>query len=281
MFDSRRALTCCGVSAALLLLASCSVRGLLGAESDDPLSGLRPQHPRLLLTTEALRRIEQMASKEPLLERLVQVQRAGARAMVSQPRVRYEIPDGKRLLAQSRKCLSRVTAMALAYRLSGDRRLAEAAVREMETAARFKDWNPSHFLDTAEMTAALAFGYDWLFDVMTESQRSTIREALIDKGLKPGLSVYRSRKWWTRGDNNWNQVCNGGMILGASAIAETDPDVAAEVIRFAVASMPRGLSVYRPDGAYPEGPGYWQYGMEYTCTTCRAILESAGGNTTG
>ena len=276
MFDSRRALTCCGVSAALLLLASCSVRGLLGAESDDPLSGLRPQHPRLLLTTEALRRIEQMASKEPLLERLVQVQRAGARAMVSQPRVRYEIPDGKRLLAQSRKCLSRVTAMALAYRLSGDRRLAEAAVREMETAARFKDWNPSHFLDTAEMTAALAFGYDWLFDVMTESQRSTIREALIDKGLKPGLSVYRSRKWWTRGDNNWNQVCNGGMILGALAIAETDPDVAAEVIRFAVASMPRGLSVYRPDGAYPEGPGYWQYGTEYTCITLAALQTALG-----
>jgi hypothetical protein len=34
----------------------------------------------------------------------------------------------------------------------------------MLAAAAFSDWNPSHFLDVAEMTAALAIGYDWLYE---------------------------------------------------------------------------------------------------------------------
>ena len=39
----------------------------------------------------------------------------------------------------------------------------------MLTAARFEDWNPSHFLDVAEMTFALAIGYDWHSEGKTPS----------------------------------------------------------------------------------------------------------------
>ncbi len=241
-----------------------------------PLAGLKQAHPRLLLTSEDEARIVQLARSEPLLAKLIQANHASAVSMLSRSRVRYEIPDGKRLLAQSRKCVERVTTMALAYRLSGEKRFAESAIREMETAAAFVDWNPSHFLDTAEMTAALAIGYDWLFDEMTAEERKTIREAMIAKGLQPGLKVYRSGGWWTKSDNNWNQVCNGGMVLGALAIAETERELATEVMRFAIKSIPLALTVYRPSGAYPEGPGYWHYGTEYTCVTLAALRTALG-----
>ena len=37
--------------------------------------------------------------------------------------------------------------------------------------SKFEDWNPSHFLDVAEMTAGLAIGYDWLYDELPASSK--------------------------------------------------------------------------------------------------------------
>ena len=71
--------------------------------------------------------------------------------------------------------LHRVYTLALLYRLDGDQRYAERAWQELEAAAQFQDWNPRHFLDTAEMTHAFAIGYDWLYDVWTPEQRATLR----------------------------------------------------------------------------------------------------------
>ena len=86
--------------------------------------------------------------------------------MLEQPPVRYEIPDGLRLLSQSRKCIERVTAMAMAYRLSGDKRFAEGATREMLVAGGLRRLEPRHFLDTAEMTTALAIDSHLVHDTI-------------------------------------------------------------------------------------------------------------------
>jgi hypothetical protein len=48
----------------------------------------------------------------------------------------------------------------------------------MLAVAAFADWNPSHFLDTAEMTAGLALGYDWFAD-LSAATRATVRQAMI------------------------------------------------------------------------------------------------------
>ena len=66
----------------------------------------------------------------------------------------------------------------MAYRLSGDRKFADAAIREMLIPATFKDFS-SHFLVTAETTTALAIGYDWLYDEISPDDRKTIGEAIV------------------------------------------------------------------------------------------------------
>jgi len=146
----------------------------------------------------------------------------------------------------------------------------------MTIAAGFKDWNPRHFLDTAEMTTALALGYDWLYDELTPEQRRRIREAIVRLGLRSGMKIYRTGGWWAKADSNWNQVCNGGMILGALAVAEDEPELAEQIIRSALKSIPNGLGVYAGSGAYPEGPGYWQYGTTYTVLTMAAFDSALG-----
>jgi hypothetical protein len=128
------------------------------------------------------------------------------------------------------------------------------------------------------MITALAIGYDWLYQKISPQDRATIRTAIVQLGLVEGVKVYQDKGWWAIRDNNWNQVCNGGMILGALAIAEHEPELAREVLTHAIASIPEGVSVYAPSGAYPEGPVYWQYGTAYTCLTISA-LNTALGNT--
>lgn len=265
-----------------VFILCCALPAIAQQSVDDCLdlisSSLRREHPRLLFTQPMQRELQKTAKADPLLQRLIEQNRVNAEAMLTRQSIRYEIPDGKRLLAQSRKCIERVTTLAMAYRLSGDSRFADAAIREMLIAARFKDWNPSHFLDTAEMTTALAIGYDWLFDVIEPDDKTEIRASIVRMGLKAGLSVYEKRGWWTTRDNNWNQVCNGGLLMGALAIAEDEPELAAQIMHRALKSIPYALRPYSPDGAYPEGPAYWQYGTTYTCLTIQALSTALGND---
>ena len=261
----------------LVLLPFLLSLSLSSADAEaNPLTSLRAGHPRLLFTAADQQRIEKLAGQDELLARVIHQNRVNALEMLTRSPIRYEIPDGKRLLSQCREGIRRVSSMAMAYRLTGDKRFADGAIREMLVAARFKDWNPSHFLDTAEMTTALAIGYDWLYYVIPEEDRKTIRDAMVRHGLREGMKVYQSRGWWSQRDNNWNQVCNGGMVLGALAIAEHEPQLAEQIISHALRSIPHGVSVYDPSGAYPEGPSYWQYGTTYTCLTISGLRTALG-----
>jgi hypothetical protein len=239
---------------------------------------VKSEHPRLLFTKTRQQEIETLAQTDTLLARLIAHNQLAAEKAVKAPVVAYRIPDGKRLLGESRKCIRTVTTTAMAYRLTGDERFARRAVKDMLAAAAFKDWNPKHFLDTAEMTTALAIGYDWLYDVLSEEERRTIRAAIVKHGLKPGMQCYTKGGWWVRGHNNWNQVCNGGMTMGALAIAENEPELAEQVVRHALKSLPNGMGAYIPDGAYPEGPGYWHYGTVYNVIMVDALQTAAGSD---
>ena len=45
------------------------------------------------------------------------------------------------------------------------REYAAKAKENLLEVCAFKDWNPSHFLDTAEMSHAVGVGYDWLYEL--------------------------------------------------------------------------------------------------------------------
>jgi hypothetical protein len=57
----------------------------------------------------------------------------------------------------------------------------------------------------------------------------------------PPLKVYDSKTGWPRNENNWNQVCNGGLLSGALAIAESEPHLAARIVFEAAQRVPRAM----------------------------------------
>ncbi|MFA0754985.1 MAG: hypothetical protein YPKNTGVA_000479 [Candidatus Fervidibacter sp.] len=246
----------------------------------DWVAKVRKEHPRLLATTADFERLRQLVQTDEQAREFYQRLKSQADRICQELPSRYEIPDGLRLLATSRRVLLRVYTLALLYRLDGDRRYLERAWRELEAAANFPDWNPRHFLDTAEMAHAFAIGYDWLFSDWTDEQRRILREAMVAKGLQPALSVYREKRWWSTARHNWNQVCNGGIGMAALALLDELPDLCGEILNHALQSLQIPMREFAPDGAWGEGPGYWNYATSYNCVFL-AALETAVGTDLG
>ena len=229
-------------------------------------------HPRLFWTAGAEEAVRAKIKDDPLWRECWEAAQIVANQMLDEPPVVYQ-KQGRRLLHRSREALRRILHLGLAARLTRNPRYGERAMAEMRAVAGMPDWNPSHFLDTAEMTLALAVGYDWLHGSLKPAEREEIRAAIEQKGLGPYLQS-GARHGWERGGNNWNQVCHAGMVAGALALLEDNPDRAAEVVSRALAGLPHAMKVYDPDGTYPEGPSYWNYGTTFNVLVI-AMLESA------
>jgi len=244
--------------------------------AENPLLTLRPGHPRLLITSfEVWAELAKLKATDPRFAMVAAQIDKDARALLKKPPVEYQ-KTGRRLLTVSRAVLKRTLLLATAYRLDPDAAFLRRAETELLAAAAFADWNPTHFLDTAEMTAALAIGYDWLYDGLSPEARAKIRHAIASKGLRPALDEKAKINSWQRAEHNWNQVCFGGLTLGALAIAEDEPELAAKILLLAKAGIVYGLKPYAPDGVYPEGPGYWSFGTSYQVLMIAALKSALG-----
>lgn len=243
---------------------------------DQILKTLKKDHPRLIIDAQTIPNIKIFISQDTVAANVYKrVKRDANRILKQEPSI-YELPDGRRLLRVSRRVKERVRTLALIYLLDGGQQYVDRAWAEIEAAAKFKDWNPAHFLDTAEMTYAFATAYDWLYDQWSDEQKRIIREAIIEKGLKPGINAYRNNAWWTRNHNNWNQVCNGGLGMGALAIAEHIPDMATEILHSGLKSIPLPMTFYAPDGGGVEGVTYWSYGSRYNILYLSSLETALG-----
>jgi len=251
---------------ALLLTFTTIIPAVAQDDLATRLDAVDDAHPRLFFATSEEPVLKSKIQSDPLLQGVFDHIIAGADATLDmEPVERKQV--GKRLLGVSRTCLQRVSYLAFAHRLTDNDAYLDRAEREMVAAANFSDWNPSHFLDVAEMTAALAIGYDWLYNDLDPEARKTIRDAIMDKGLKTSLDG----GWWVTTENNWNQVCHGGLTLGALAVLEDEPELAEQIITRALDNLPRAMHEYEPDGVYPEGPSYWKYGTTYNVILIDAL----------
>src|SRR5580698_4331045 len=160
----------------------------VASRAASPLDTLRPGHPRLFLHDEDLPGLKHTIATDPFVHQQYQDLLAYGNELLTTPPDVYVIGGVEHtLLDTSRDMEGRVFALAGLYRLTGDKRYADRATKEMLAAASFPDWYPTHFLDTGEMTATLGLGYDWLYSVLSPADRATIRNAIATKGIDPWL----------------------------------------------------------------------------------------------
>ena len=230
-------------------------------------------HPRLLLPKGAEKKLLKQINRDAVWKEIHTATLGEADRIITLP-VSERIKTGMRLLAVSRENLRRIFILSYAYRMTGQEKYLVRAEQEMLKAASFSDWNPSHFLDVGEMTMALGVGYDWLYPALSEASRRTIREAIVEKGFKPSYDT--AYNWFVDAEHNWNQVCNGGLAFGAIAVAESEPEWAQKIIDRAIDKVRLPMRHYAPDGAYPEGPGYWGYGTLFNVLLIGGLESTFG-----
>ncbi|WP_423056302.1 heparinase II/III domain-containing protein [Alistipes indistinctus] len=230
-------------------------------------------HPRLLLPKGAEKKLLKQINRDEVWKEIHTATLGEADRIITLP-VNERIKTGMRLLAVSRENLRRIFILSYAYRMTGQEKYLVRAEQEMLKAASFSDWNPSHFLDVGEMTMALGIGYDWLYPALSEASRRTIREAIVEKGFKPSYDT--AYNWFVDAEHNWNQVCNGGLAFGAIAVAESEPEWAQKIIDRAIDKVRLPMRHYAPDGAYPEGPGYWGYGTLFNVLLIGGLESTFG-----
>lgn len=231
-------------------------------------------HPRILLKSNEEQAIQRLISKDIKMKSIHEhILHCADGILSTQPVVRKK--TGKRLLAVSREALKRIYYLSYAYRMTENVKYAERAEKELLSVCDFTDWNPSHYLDVGEMTMAVAIGYDWLYDFLKDDTRKKIRSAIVEKAF----DTAEAGGFYNR-VNNWNQVCNAGLVFGALAIYEDETEKAEHIIKKAVKTLPLSMDSYLPDGAYPEGYSYWGYGTGFEVTML-AAMESALGTDFG
>lgn len=239
---------------------------------------LAKQGPRLVLNPRIEERLKEKLETDPVVRNMYEALELNAVDIQSQPLLEHEL-IGRRLLSVSRKMLYRMNVLGMVYRIDRDPRVLERINDELLAVINFSDWNPSHYLDVAEMSLAVAIAVDWVGDDLPASTVQRAKAALIEKGIEPSYDE-EGNVGWINGDNNWNQVCHAGMIAAAIVIADENPKLAAATISRALDGMPYALKEYGPDGVYPEGPTYWGYGTSFSVVTA-SILESALGTDFG
>ena len=219
------------------------------------------------------------------------------------------------ILDNSREIKMRIKAFAYVYRMTNDTKWVDRAWTELQVSSSHsctivvsraysfaqnavsdsfgpsgdEKWNPGHFLDTAEMTAAFGIAYDLLYDIWTDDQKSNIRSNMIQYGLNPGLIAFNNSNnqfwgWWTAASitGNWNCVCNSGLTMGAIAILGDDTSGIVESILSQ--TLPSALAgcanAVTSDGSWSETHAYWHFGT-LAHSEMASTLQTATGSDYG
>lgn len=275
----------------LLFAATFSVYGTVqekeGKESynlDNPVTvsylkrNLSKQLPRLVLNYEIEKNLKEKLKTDPVIQNVYKAIKLNAESVLEKSIINLDVPLEQRSqnnqLDISRDLLHRINMLAMVYRVEKDPRMLKRINEEVIAACNFPTWNPKHFLDVGEMSLAIALAIDWTAGKLPKSTIDLAKESLIEKGIKPSWPEDGKSPGWAYGSNNWNQVCNGGLVAASIAIAELAPELAAKTIHRAIDGMANVLDEYGPDGVYPEGATYWNYGTSFSVVTA-AMFESS------
>lgn len=230
-----------------------------------------PDHPRILLLKGEEESIRAAIAKEPAWNKMHETIKRYCDILIDSPVLERIPPTGPLMntLNTSRKALRRIFFLGYTYRVTMDDRYAQRAKKELIAVCQFQDWNPPHFLDAAEMTTAVSIGYDWLYDNLSAGEKALIEESIIKKGIEPSFD--KQYNWFLDSPTNWNQVCNTGITYGALAVWDKEEKLSRLVIDRALNSIRLPMEHYKPNGGYPEGYGYWNFGTSYNVMFLSAI----------
>lgn len=175
--------------------------------------------------------------------------------------VTFSPNNSGKLILVSRNALSQIASCSYAYRHTGEKKYLLRAEAVLNAVCGFPSWNPSHYLDVAEMSLAVSIGYDWLYKDLRKETREKCEQVIKTHCLDVADGEYR-RLFALK--NNWGQVLNAGLLCSCIAFIDVYPGICRELLERCIKdSKENSWYGYAPDGIYVEGPMYWDYGTSF------------------
>lgn len=250
-------------------------------------------HPRLLAEKSDFEKISELyKSGDKYMKAWIDYTLGEADKLIAQPKqsdgkydsssfAQYKPKEkASQLLYEARDTLMRIKFLALAYQITNNAGYARRAADELMHVCGWNDWRESNFLSTAEMSMAVALGYDWCYDALTDEERDYMEKALVNKGIRKGIDFYNGTTYgstdFTTVNHNWNIVGNTGMIAASLAVCDKYPNMSFKMVETALKGVEKAIASFAPDGGWGEGPMYWDYSMQYA-SYLSSILQTALG----
>ncbi|AHM03573.1 hypothetical protein roselon_01182 [Roseibacterium elongatum DSM 19469] len=169
--------------------------------------------------------------------------------------------------------------LSIAGRVAGDRDLVERAKTWLCHVAEWDTAGPTSHRYSDEwafrICLALAWGYDWLHDMLDVEQRQKVQQALYLRTRDIAEHVIGSV---TRNPYNSHAIrAVPAVLLPASLALLDDCDEARQWLDFAITFL---ATVYPPwgdrNGGYAEGPHYWMTAMAYLVDAATLLRAATG-----
>ena len=156
----------------------------------------------------------------------------------------------------------RLLYLSIVYLLTGDETYLEYTRSWMNALCSFSTWGDDTNLNAAHLLIGMSIAYDWLHDHFTDEERRTYRAKITHQAEVLYDAVYYRQVWWAK-DYLHNQNYRYFLALGVAGLTlYGETDEAESYIAMARTNFTKVLSLLSPDGACPEGIGYWGYATD-------------------
>ncbi len=145
-------------------------------------------------------------------------------------------------------------------------------------------WNPTGTTSRAytdewafRVNLALAWGYDWLHDELTEDEQAVVRTALLERTRETANHIINNAKIQLFPyDSHAVRAVSAVLIPSSIALLDDAPE-AEGWLHYSVEFM---FTVYSPwgdyEGGWAEGPHYWMTGMAYLIDAANLLKGYSG-----
>lgn len=234
-------------------------------------------HPRLYFGPKELARLH----RNPELLFLKTANEWVARHAVNwakMPPLTFDLDTHNSFLVRAREVQERIFTLLARWQQTNDNCFRNAAIDYVRVIGGWECWSwitwrqndfrPKAIYDLSygENSATLAIAYDLLHDTLSAEERQLFLDIAAKWSFAAGSVFCRpnvSCWWYGAAESNWNAVCAGGLGMLCLAMYDDLPK-AKELLPFVEKSMaPFMRHLDKTSGAWPEGIGYWNYGMLY------------------